>query len=87
MNILTNFDTHRFFKHLTAAGLPPPAAEVLMQEFAHLLNMKSDTDSTRLLTDLWQLRTDIYKWKVEVVLWQAATLMMIFALIVGLVIT
>ena len=87
MNILTNFDTHRFFKHLTAAGLPPPAAEVLMQEFAHLLNVKSETDSTRLLTDLLQLRTDVYKWKVEILLWQAATLMIIIPLAVALIIT
>ena len=86
MNILTNFDTHRFFTHLTAAGLPPSAAEVLMQEFAHLLTTKLETDSTRLYTQILELRTEVSRWKVDILMWQGATVLLIFALVLASVI-
>ena len=82
MSTFNVFDTHPMFKRLTNAGLTPPAAETLVEEFAHLLKSQSDTDRMNLLTENFKLRTELAKWKVEIVTWQAVTLLTVFALAV-----
>ena len=87
MSTFNVFDTHPMFKRLTNAGLTPPAAETLVEEFAHMLKSQSDTDRMNLLTENFQLRTELAQWKVDIVKWQAVTLLAIFAVAVIVVIT
>ena len=63
MSTFNVFDTHPMFKRLTNAGLTPPAAETLVEEFAHLLKSQSHTDRMNLLTENFQLRTELAQWK------------------------
>ncbi len=55
------FDTHRFVKNLTSAGMPEPQAEVLAQEQVRLIeaNLATKRDVGEIKRDIAELRLQI----------------------------
>ena len=60
----THFDTHRFVKRLTEAGLAEPVAEALVEEQVRLLNGHLVTSTDLAATEL-ALKADIERVKAE----------------------
>ena len=77
------FDTHRFVKRMTDAGLAPPIAEALADEQAQLLerNLATKEDIANLRNETAKLiaekSAEIIKWnaetKAEIIKWNAET--------------
>ena len=86
------FDTHRYVKRLTDAGLAPPIAEVLADEQAQLLdrNLSTKEDIARLETTLETTLTEIkaeiiaknLETKVELIKWNVGAMLVFGGLLV-----
>ena len=88
------FDTHRFVKRMTDAGLAPPIAEALADEYTQLLerNLSTKTDIEGLRKDIAEIHKDITgihakiaEMKVELIKWYVGTMLVFGGILVAAV--
>ena len=84
------FDTHRFVKRMTDAGMASPIAEALADEYTQLLerNLSTKQDIARLegttRQDIARLETRLADSKVEIIKWNVGTMFAFGAILLAL---
>ena len=84
------FDTHRFVKRMTDAGMASPIAEALADEYTQLLerNLSTKQDIARLegttRQDIARLEIRLADSKVEIIKWNVGTMFAFGAILLAL---